>query len=79
MKKPEGVAFRPLLSLSRFGSAARPAAGGIGVRFRAFVENKWKIGFVRFFRFGFDTLTRIVTRPDFPGFRVTFRDTTPVN
>jgi hypothetical protein len=79
LKKPEGVAFRPLLSLSRFGSAARPAAGGIGVRSRAFVENKWKIGFVRFFRFGFDGLPRIVTGPYFLDFLVTLRDSTPAN
>ena len=37
---------------------------------------KGRIGFVRFFGFGFNGVARIVTWPDFLDFLVTFRDIT---
>jgi len=67
------------LSLSNLWTAPRLRARGIWLPFRVFVENKGQIGFVRFFRFGFDGVPLIVTGRDFLDFLVTFRDTTPVN
>jgi len=52
---------------------------GFGFGFERLLKTNGQIGFVRFYRFGFDTLPQIVTGPDFLDFLVTFRDITPVN
>jgi hypothetical protein len=62
LKRLEGVAFRRLLSLSNLWTAPRLRARGIWLPFRVFVENKGQIGFVRFFRFGFDGDPRFCIR-----------------
>ena len=73
------VAFRRLLSLSRFGSARGLRREEFRLRLRAFIENKWS-GWVRsVFSIWLRRVRRIVTGPDFLDFLVTFRDITLLN
>ncbi|MGA2578507.1 MAG: hypothetical protein ABSH24_21045 [Bryobacteraceae bacterium] len=59
----------------------RAACGGrnLGSVFERLLKTNGQVGFVRFFRFGFDGVPRIVTGPDFLDFLVTFRDITLLN